>query len=55
MKEIFICQNGIIIRYHKKRYITHPFHTTHNGIMVKISIDNKTSMMAKLWELKGLK
>lgn len=57
VKEIFVCEDGIIIRYHKKRYVTHSFHAIHNGEMVKVSIDNKTSIMAKLWELKiqGLK
>ena len=51
-KEIFICQDGVIIRYHKKRYVTHSFYEIHNGMMVGVSIDNKISMKTKLCKLK---
>ena len=55
VKEIFICKDGIIIRYHKKRYVVHPFHAIHNQEMVRVSIDKEVLLVNKLCKLKGIK
>ena len=58
MKEIYVCNDGIIIVYKyskgRKRYIVHRFHGLHNGKMNNVFIDKKISLKKKLCELKDI-
>ena len=55
MKEIHVCQDGIIIRYiyaTKSRYIIHKFNDIHSGKLVKTCINKEITIDSRLRDLK---